>query len=133
MKKELYEQIKQEIIAKGLADNGCVAIGYVYNVGWYTFLGALGGLIVTEQSNCKYIFSKRNYELVVIPYAKKTIAYNEGFVIKKEHIVKTKRFGSRVTFKLSDKKKKAYVIEKGMDDMKQILIDLGLAEEKSAK
>lgn len=130
MKKELYEQIKQEIIAKGLADNGCVAVGYVYNIGWYTFLGAFGGLIVTEQSNCKYIFSKRNDELIIIPYAKKAIAYNEGFVIKKLNIVKTKRFGSRVTFRLSDKKKTSYVIEKGLDDMKQILVDLGLVVEK---
>lgn len=133
MKKELYEQIKQEIIAKGLADNGCVAVGYVYDIGWYTFLGALGGLIVTEQSNCKYIFSKRNDELVIVPYAKKTIVYNEGFIIKKSNILKTKRFGSRVTFKLSDKKKKAYIIEKGLDDMKQILVDLGLAKEKTSK
>lgn len=130
MKKVLYEQVKQEIISKGIADNGCVAVGYVYNVGWYTFLGALGGLIVTERSNCKYIFSKRNDEIVIIPYAQRTIMYNQGIVIKKDKIAKTKRFGSRVTFRLSDKKKTSYVIEKGLDNMKQILVDLGLVVKK---
>ena len=132
MKKAVYEEIKKELVEKGFADNGCVAVCGVYNVGWYTLFGGLLGAIVTERSNCDWIISKRNDELIVIPYAKKTLVYEQGVSIKKQNIIKASLIVRRFTFKTVDKKKTSYLVQRGTkDDLKQILIDLGLIENKS--
>ena len=128
MKKKTYEEIKEIVCSKGLADDNAVAIAKLVNLGWYTAFGYV------EEGKWDLIFTSHGDYLVIIPIEwegkfvfKPKVAFQRGVKIHKSKIVSLtiEMFGARFILETTDKKKNGYSIQIGTKDFKQIAKNLG--------
>lgn len=130
-----YNDVKNELIEKGLADDNLVALGEQP----ISPAENLGSLILGVKKHLpgssSHAITKQGDKIVIYPFSTKGILYNEALTLEKSDIVKVSVYNFmvfEVRFKTTIKhfKKLWLPITLGKDDMKQILSLLGLSKKK---
>lgn len=129
-----YDNIKDELIEKGLADDGLVAMGSK-PIGANENLGSLLLGVKKGFSGKDHAITKQGDKIVIYPFTTKGVCYDEAITLEKENIVKVSiynfmAFEVRFKTNLKGYKKLWLPITTGKDDVKQILELLELRKKK---
>ena len=130
-----YYDIKNELIEKGLADDGLVALGEKP----FNATENLGSLLLGVKkgfSGKSHAITKQGDKIVIYPFTTKGVCYDEALTLEKDNILKVSVYNfivCEVRFKTNIKKfKKLWLpITIGKDDAKEILSQLGLRKKKA--
>ncbi|MBO5884677.1 MAG: hypothetical protein J6Q51_02670 [Clostridia bacterium] len=114
------KKLAQELVEKGMADNGLIAWGQNSS----GLLGAVGAIIAPM-----HVISKVGNLIVVTPFSNKQIFFEKAIAYKKENMINAKLkgglFGASLKLEMKSGKTYKYSIIQGKAELKQMLKELG--------